>query len=378
MLKNFGLLLVSLLLALLFAEAGLRLVFQPSSALITDTGLRRSEFYHHDPELTFIPRPDVRGAHEKRGSFEATFTTNSLGLRDREHTLEKPRGVTRIAVVGDSFAWGFGVHDGQEFPAILETRLPGVEVINLGVSGFGLYEEIRYFRRLGIAFDPDILLVALFQNDITAIPLRDRPEVTDAEPVPPPATRFIAFKRALAERSRLYALVTDAVSGNRTIVELLVRSGIKGELSGVEQLDPAIRPALREPTPEVTAGWERTFDHLRAFQRLSDSLQIRLIVALVPTVQAVDQRQLERTLSRSRFWVEDFDMDSPHHGLAAFAAEAGIEIIDPLDAFKRAFENGERHYLDRDMHFNAQGHAAFADAIAAYLERNGPATPPAR
>jgi len=65
-------------------------------------------------------------------------TTNSLGLRGKEITLEKPSGYKRILVLGDSFTFGLYVSDEETYPAVLEKLLTGqghkVEVINAGYA----------------------------------------------------------------------------------------------------------------------------------------------------------------------------------------------------------------------------------------------------
>ncbi|MCI0433852.1 MAG: hypothetical protein L0271_09380 [Gemmatimonadetes bacterium] len=379
MLKNLVLLILSTSLALVAAEVALRVVDARASTGNTINFLRDTPDFMPDPELTLVPRPGVRAVHARDGTFSSTFTTNAFGLRDRETTLEKPAGTTRIATLGDSFAWGFGVDDNAIFPALLEESMPGVEVINLGVTAYGLHEEILYFRRLGMRFDPDIVLVALVQNDIISGHLQPVPAGdTGAAQTTGNVSRFIALKRRLAANSRLYALLMDAVNGNRAIVELLVRLGIKGELGGVDQLDDNLRPALREPPPEVVEAWERTFERVRVLRGLTDSLGVRLVLALVPALQAVEPEQLERSLVRSRFWVDDFDMFAPYRRLEAFAAAERIEWINPVEAFRLAFQHGERRYLNRDIHFNERGHEAFAEAIRVYFERTGVGRSPAR
>jgi hypothetical protein len=67
---------------------------------------------------------------------------NSAGLRDREHSIDRPEGVYRIAVLGDSYAEAMQVDIKDTFWWLLQEKLtrcayqPGkrVEVINFGVS----------------------------------------------------------------------------------------------------------------------------------------------------------------------------------------------------------------------------------------------------
>ncbi len=99
------------------------------------------------------------------------LTINTKGLRDRDYPSEKPAGVKRILVLGDSYTWGYGVADTEVFTEVLEERLASGltrwEVINAGVSGWGTDQQYLFFKQEGIQYDPDVVVVAFFiGNDI--------------------------------------------------------------------------------------------------------------------------------------------------------------------------------------------------------------------
>ena len=48
---------------------------------------------------------------------------NKAGFRDYEYSVDKPEGVFRIAVLGDSLIFGFGVNLEDTFPKVLERML---------------------------------------------------------------------------------------------------------------------------------------------------------------------------------------------------------------------------------------------------------------
>src|SRR5687767_9932762 len=55
--------------------------------------------------------------------FSYVQRVNKLGLRGKETTVEKPAGVVRILVLGDSFTMGKGVQDDETFAVLLEKAL---------------------------------------------------------------------------------------------------------------------------------------------------------------------------------------------------------------------------------------------------------------
>lgn len=102
-------------------------------------------------------------------TFGRRLTINSKGLRDREYAVKKPVGTTRILVLGDSFAWGYGVSDEDIFTEVLEAKLNdhnrNYEVLNTGVSGWGTDQEYLYLKQEGLQYSPDVVLLAFFLNN---------------------------------------------------------------------------------------------------------------------------------------------------------------------------------------------------------------------
>ncbi len=123
-------------------------------------------------ELIYDSRLGWRNApNTTTTTFGQPMTVNSRGLRGREHPLKKPPGTSRILVLGDSFAWGYGVADDEVFTTVVEQELRGLtsnwEVINTGVSGWGTTQEYLYLMDEGFGYSPDIVVLAMFLgNDL--------------------------------------------------------------------------------------------------------------------------------------------------------------------------------------------------------------------
>jgi len=122
-----------------------------------------------DPRLRYELRPgsEVRA--------EVLYKVNAEGLRGRETTVAKPAGVRRVAVMGDSIAFGYWVADEQGFARQLEAELraaPGVgrvEVLNFGVPGYNLEQELETLRTKALAFAPDVVVVLFCLNDLEGL-----------------------------------------------------------------------------------------------------------------------------------------------------------------------------------------------------------------
>lgn len=102
--------------------------------------------------------PGSRAVSKSTGQ-RIEYAVNADGFRDRDYPRQKPDGVFRIVVMGDSHTFGFGVPLDKHFTKLLEGYFTGVEVLNMGVSGYGLDQDLLFLRDTGFSFQPDLVLV---------------------------------------------------------------------------------------------------------------------------------------------------------------------------------------------------------------------------
>ena len=124
----------------------------------------RDRFWKYDPLLGWTHQPGQEGIFETP-QFRTALRVNEKGLRDHEHSYERANDIRRILVIGDSFAWGYGVEESERFSELLETSL-GVEVINAGVSGYSTDQELLWLRDEGVKYDVDLVILVFTGNDI--------------------------------------------------------------------------------------------------------------------------------------------------------------------------------------------------------------------
>jgi lysophospholipase L1-like esterase len=167
LLAKIALVIASSAVALGIAELAVRLLglapdVRPIVVANDDSVYMRSD----NPILGFELKPDYRNPH---ADLSKSFpSTNSHGQRDHERTLEKPAGVRRILLLGDSVVEGQGIREIRDTLSGQLERLypPGtVEVLNFGVSGYCTRAEIELLEVKGLEFQPDIVVVVFVFND---------------------------------------------------------------------------------------------------------------------------------------------------------------------------------------------------------------------
>ena len=359
---------VSLGIALLAAEAGLRLL-----------GRDGPRVWAPDPVVGWRPIPGAKRHWIEEG--DGLIEINSRGFRDRERELAAEPAVERIAVFGDSMTEGDQVNLDQTYASRLEAGLRGqghaVEVLNFGVTGYSPTQELLLFRDEAPKYGPQIVVLALFlDNDVSG----SHPRLSVAPEAPFAVTEGsgLSFDYSRAEasyngyhRQPFYLL--------RKYSALYRATGALRERRGeTAPADPARAGAV--PTrfelylttpPGPPREWEDAWGTLeRVVAAMADDtrrLGAELVILSVPAAQVVDPRAWERLVAerpamRERAW----DLRGPERRLRAFADRHDLRLIQPLDAFEAAVRS-ERLYFGDVGHLTPRGHQLIADELARFL-----------
>lgn len=101
---------------------------------------------------------------------------NSDGLRDAEYSVERNEKY-RIAVLGDSLTFGWGVEKDEAFEVLLEQELSKTrptEMINFGHGNYNTQQQVNLFKKKGLKYNPDKVVVFYFINDAEVTPVRSK------------------------------------------------------------------------------------------------------------------------------------------------------------------------------------------------------------
>jgi len=142
-------------------------------------------WYRIDSQTGWSLRPNKSGWYREDGK-RSWVSINRAGFRDELHTLNKPEGTFRVAVLGDEYSeamalprqqtWWWRL--GRELESCLGTK---VETLNFAVRGFGTAQESVLLETTAMRYRPDLVLVQfsgrddVVQNSIKLAPDRERP-----------------------------------------------------------------------------------------------------------------------------------------------------------------------------------------------------------
>ncbi len=359
---------VSLLLALLTFEGGLRLLgFGPPKRLV-----------QFDADLGWSKKPNCT-VRRKTAEYDVTIRTNERGLTDDPMPdLTKPEGVLRVLMLGDSFTQGFSVERRDLFVDLLEGwwRSEGrrVEVVNAGTEGWDDAQSVAWLQREGAAYAPDLVLLFPYENDLywnaqdaylaaeglRAKPRFDREGNANHAPIVPPPERSWLAETAIARLFRGRGPSEEEAAPHRFVPPGAERP-IPKEL-GVLLLDePDFMPAVRD----ATAG------ALRAFRRTCAELGARPLVVPIPSRALVDSAYAEHLTELLGGDPDAWSPDRPVELFLAAARAEGIETLDPRPFLREHAADERPLYFRIDWHFTPHGNHVFTRFLHDELDRLG-------
>ena len=114
--------------------------------------LKTKEYFFQYPPNSIINHEI--GLHKRK------YITNNLG-----HRKMKIKQGNNMILLGDSFTFGVGVNDGKEWANVLQNNTD-YNIINLGMSGWGLTQQIKRFYEVGMHLKPKAIILMFCQNDV--------------------------------------------------------------------------------------------------------------------------------------------------------------------------------------------------------------------
>ncbi len=250
---------------------------------------------------------------------------NSLGCRDVEWSMEKPPDVRRIAFVGDSFTYGWGIERVEErFTDRIQSefghRAPGrVQVMNVAKPGWDTGAQLAPIQDLIDRFAIDEVVLCYVCNDIEKV----LPVSGDFNPTRPPEPRWFNPESSCLIDSLYWTFYVPRCPTVRGYHDWLA-DGFANE-----------------------ATWRRHQEQLAAIIELCKDRGVTMRATLLPFLRVGGTK---------------FDTRRIHGAVRTFFEVNGVRVVDLRPAVEG--ERPERWVVSsRDGHPNAEAHDRFAKAI---------------
>ncbi len=340
--------------------------------------------------------------------FRYKVKINSIGLRNGELSIPKPKNVFRIAVIGDSYTYGWGVEEEQTWVRLLESKIKivgkYVEVVNMGKPGADL-EDYLEIARVGIpVVEPDLVILALLQGDdlhsFSSEGLLSEDTVYRLMNFLFPnisrrVTQYLLFKKLSSEAKAMSPLKNSAdknrISAKNSAIEIL-KGFTEDEKKRFELLDEEIKDAFKEgllnpflvyvavkypdtllsPFSEQRFSCQPNFETalkiVKKIKEISESAGAKLIVFSVPQSFYVNEHAFNTAKRLGFNVIEEMlssdKVDEPAMEISNYAELPCIFITEEM----RKYKNRPDLFYPLDMHPTPEGHKLIADNLAPKLQ----------
>jgi hypothetical protein len=291
------------------------------------------ELIMFDPHFGWRPRGNLATCHLADDVFR--LTTDDSGWRGRGTVAESD-----VIVLGDSFAWGFGVDDDDFFADLAAP----VRIKAIGTIGYNMVQELLWLRGLAPQLGGKLVVWLVYLgNDLHENLLPDMC-----------GYRMPFLRRQTGDAD--WQIVSDHLSP----ATWPYRSQLHNERRDY------YRALARVCMPGFDS--DRTYDACRFLIRsgrdVCDAAGATLVVMTVPETTQLDQQGIELLRSRVAGSAALLDPHYPDHRLRQVCLELGVEFVAGADYLQR------RHYKQRDCHWNPEGHRRIADLIVTLYRKH--------
>lgn len=306
-----------------------------------------------NPKLLYELVPGVVADH-------GDVVINSDGMRDRDRPVAKARSTFRIACVGDSICFGMGVGQLGTFPRRLEVLLNRCfategrrfEVLNFGLTGYNITQNVENLRVRALKYDPDLILFVYCLNDPEDFSFQYaalRAQLTAADKHY--RDRLIQRGRRLLLRSRLLLLAQHSIESMREAGR---------QLQGERPAEEWLRARESSHTGWVLRlhrgeTWRRTVEQFDRLAEIVHAGGIETQVVIFPFFIELDA----------------YALGSVHELVTDASRERGLGVIDLLRDFQTLDRASNRPYSIDIAHPNERGNEFAAVAILRQLVGRG-------
>jgi lysophospholipase L1-like esterase len=281
---------------------------------------------------------------------DSWYRINQDGIRDREYSLVKPEGTFRIAAVGDSVTFGFGLDLVDTWPKQLERELqkthPHAEVINFGVMGYNTPQEAERIQDKVLKYQPDLIIIDYSLNDIGVFS-RERRVLNTYKGYNSFLTTGSGFVDSILPHFKTYMLIKNRLYLKKTNADT--------------------RPQYsKDGLKYLKIGYNRYF-----FDAYQEPENWKILNAAFAKIRALTQPKIPVlfVIHTELTEMDHYLFTEIHEKVKKLCQDHGFPVLDPL-AEMLAYKAKDLRISTTNVHPNAFGNKVFVQAIVRYLQAN--------
>jgi len=258
---------------------------------------------------------------------EKYVSLNKEGYRDIDHTYNKEKNTTRIAVLGDSYTFGAGIKNindiyWKKLEKLMNKNSENItyELLNFGKSGIDTEYEISILKNEAHLYKPDIIVVGYVLND------------------------FRDIEKIQEEKLNFYLFWFDKYMERSSYLYYFSKKGFNGVMETFGFKESYYGSIINSFDSKKNKEFNKLY--FKELKELSEKNNAILMIVVFPFIYRLD----------------DYPFVNAHNFVIQAGVENDIIVLDLLPYFK-IYDETELIVSRFDLHPNEFGHRIAADAI---------------
>jgi lysophospholipase L1-like esterase len=356
-LEKLGLIVLSVIITLAVLEIGLRIIGYDALKRLKNGRefiLRPSS----NSDLKYELTPGAKGY-----AWGADVEINAHGHRGRMGTPGKFSGF-RTIVIGDSITFGnmlslestyaYQLHE------ILNENGFEYEVLNFGVGGYDILQEVALLEHRGLTYEPDLVVVGFCLNDVGI-----------ASPNLEYIERVQKYQSRVIFRSRIVQFVADRIDRIRMGTWMkeknkpeVFQRNYRIRIARIDDNEHVLHELMRSSPDDYPSGWyknEQRIGRLRyAFEHLSQLAgkeNFTVVAVIIPWLVGNPG---------------SYSHETAHQIVTMEARRVGFDVLEIVHEFMDVGIDSIRVLENDPGHPNDIGHRIIAEKLAGYIRDRRP------
>ncbi len=305
---------------------------------------------HPDSEFGFAPKTKTEGwATFGEGNF--LVATDDLGFRNSLANQE----TAEIAVVGDSFTFGYGVNEEETWPKILEF-LTGKEVANFGVVSYAPWQYNLILNAYPPFFENKLVLYCLYPNDYAS----ENETETGGDYYSQKGWDLYQKSNPSTE-DMLYAFYSREPFFKKTIAFKIYKTFFEAPIKAITTKGIRLfRNTWLKDTDLSEQNLALVHQRIRKAKRTIEEYNSRMAVVFFPSKSRVFNTEYQKTFGDDHALVLE---DRIRSDVKYFCDDLKLPFLDLTDSFEQRHKRGDLLYMRTDPHLNTEGNMLAAHEI---------------